>query len=214
MCDLKPAAITFLKEQESRATGNAMQSSTTCLFRTIDEVCDGKALCAFHDRACCLREGQPDLVTLGAPCQPYSSMRSSRRVVPPHRHKDWPVIFQKFMLYIDTHHPRAGIVEQVLGFAAPVARGEDEQGEELPSSWLAQLLSDLERRGYASRVFKLDNDVWSDMPRPRLSCGVSAHQLLLAFRGVSAPYVLQISGADRACPFMAPDASAKAWDRS
>lgn len=172
MCDTKPAAMRLLKEQECKATNNDMLSSTSCLFRKMEDVCDGKAVCLFHGKACSLPEERPGLVTLGAPCQPYSSMRSNKQALPAHRHHDFNLIFEGFMQYMDVHAPRAGTVEEIMGFAAQLPEGTDDDGNPLPASWLGKLLGDLEGRRYFTRVFRLDNNVWSELPRPRLSCRI------------------------------------------
>jgi site-specific DNA-cytosine methylase len=163
LCDKKPSSISFLKQK----VGSSLRQ--TCMFDDVEAVTAGCGHCHFHGGFCNLADKRKnkekvDLVVLGPPCQPYSWMRHNRKSMPPHRHPDFDTIFMKTVDYLKAVRPRCGIMEQVKGFAAEL---KPEDGDDLPRSWLVHFLELISKLGYVSKVFSLDNKVWSEAPRER-----------------------------------------------
>jgi hypothetical protein len=148
-----------------------MVSATACCccLWTIDEVIKGSGDCRSHCQSCTLDStAEVDMVIIGAPCQPFSAMRDKAKTLP-HNHADWHVLFDDFMAYLDRWNPKSGICEQVSGFAHPVEPGFDDQGRPLPSSWMNRFVCLLRARRYLVACVRLDNGIWCDIPRDRLS---------------------------------------------
>jgi site-specific DNA-cytosine methylase len=161
MCDKKQASIDFAKATYGK--------SGSCMFSTIEEVTTRGGFCHMHSRSCALQDVRPDFVVIGPPCQPYSGMRANRKLVPPHCHADWPVLFVNFVEYLTEIRPHGGILEEVPGFASPVPPGKDENGDDLPATWLAKFLSILRSLGYWAQVLKMNNSIWTESARERFS---------------------------------------------
>jgi len=162
-CDIKEASARFLQ-----AAYGLGKDTETCFFESVQAVAAGGGRCKLHQRVCALTGHKPDLVFVGAPCQPHSMMRD-RRKVPPHMHKDFDVLFKDFFMYLDEFQPAGGVAEQVKGFLTSLPPGHTSDGTPFPKSWLHRFVHLLEQRGYVVSILGLDNDIWNGIPRERLS---------------------------------------------
>ena len=75
-----------------------------------------------------------------------------------------------FLRYLDTSGAQGGVVEEVLGFGfklSPQRWRPTSFCMTMPESWAAWFKSELEAREYKVRVLRLNNDLFSDVPRTR-----------------------------------------------
>ncbi len=91
----------------------------------------------------------------------------NRRQCPPHQHCDWKAIFIYVVDYLRKVQRRAGVMEQVTGFAAMLKEGVDDCGAPPPQSWLLRFLDVLTELGYSSQVLSMNNNEWTEAPRER-----------------------------------------------
>lgn len=148
-CDIKPAAKKFALKHRGGQLGH--------YFRTLEDASCGRAHCAIHMKQCSI-EGSPDLVTIGLPCQPYSSARD-QRAIKPQDHKLYETAFREFPEYLRSRKPGGFVAEEVLGFD----RINHDTGLSFMQDWchiVAQL-------GYSIRVHRLSAGTWSEGERER-----------------------------------------------
>ena len=139
----------------------------TCFFEGMVDVVEGAGRCYLHQKSCPVPSACPaaDFVTVGLPCQPYSNMRSNRKAVKAHQHKDFKAMTD-FLECAKLRKPHGGVIEEVMGFCSELESGTFD-GDELPKSWAAWLSLKLKELGYWVQALKLDNSDWSVFPRPR-----------------------------------------------
>jgi site-specific DNA-cytosine methylase len=127
----------------------------------------GAGSCRNCGKTCSSKFARADLATGGFPCQPFSGMRSDMATTPPHKHKDFQTLVD-FVRCIAARRPHGGVVENVMGFLK-LLDGTDDEGRPLPESWATWLMQNLKDLGYFAQCVKLNNDLWSEIPRERLS---------------------------------------------
>lgn len=136
------------------------------MYDSIEDVNKGGGACAKHGCVCRTKAGaqSADLVVIGAPCQPYSRMRSGKSSKPPHRHECYGVLWNDFFNFLTTSRPRGGVCEQVLGFLTPYYEQDDDITPTVP---LQKFVEKLRLLGYETLVLKLDALMWLGVPRER-----------------------------------------------
>ena len=145
--------------------------SVKCYFGTVAEMGERSGKCIFHIRMTKCRLGmQPaDITVAGLPCQPFSLQRGDRGTILAQDHPAFSVILD-FLLYLRQSKAQGGIVEQVMGFGFQLKPGRWRATsfcQVMPYSWAAWFVIQLEGMGFFVKAIKMDNSLFSDVPRER-----------------------------------------------
>ena len=130
-----------------------------------------KGSCVMHLKRTCSITKRPSCVITGLSCRPFSLLRGGKSSCHAQTHEDFNMLIE-FLEYIDVARPHGGIIEQVLGMTAKIKPQHFQPTwycQELPTSWLSFLLSELQRKGYSTKVMKFDNAIWHDVKRVRFT---------------------------------------------
>jgi site-specific DNA-cytosine methylase len=129
-----------------------------CLLGDVFDAVKGTGHCARHGKTCEISQtSRLDCVTLGPPCEPHSSKRTST-AASAESHKDFATLFEDAWEFVVVHRPRGGIIEEVGGFDRK--RGEFE-------SCADELVRRLESIGYQVQKIKLNAVEFCQFPRLR-----------------------------------------------
>lgn len=150
--DCKPAAQKWL----SRVCEGRYEH----LISNLADVCEGTAPCSVHGRSCTMQK-HADLVTVGLPCQPFTSQRDQKRTKPC-QHKLYPVTFSEFPHFVDMMQPSGFIVEQVMGFDR--LDSEEHTGQ----TFLQRFCNLMASKGFSVRAVKMCASLWGEAERKRL----------------------------------------------
>jgi site-specific DNA-cytosine methylase len=124
-----------------------------------------------HDNTQCPRSDgeRPDLLVMGTPCQPFSSMRDQRNGVRPEGHDLYDVTFVEALAVLKKLTPLGVIAEQVLGFNQPRNKGVSERT--YMTDFIHQVQSIKDKQGQqlytGTKVFILSPSPWIDLSRSR-----------------------------------------------
>jgi hypothetical protein len=152
ICDVKGAA--------QRSAACTRDGKFIHQFKDLNDIISGYGPCLRHGSSECPVPLEPDLLTAGLPCQPFSVQRDHRRVGP-RSHRSFHLV-EKFWLYIDFVKPKGMMIEEVLGFQRVDAADPDDR------SFLQQFAEDGARRGYAVRAVCAEAGAWGEAERRRL----------------------------------------------
>ena len=128
-------------------------------------------------QTCSLNGAPPDGVLGGMPCQGFSFQRPNHASIPAHKHNAFEEIFVNTIEYLRTRKPRGGILENVLGFAAPLVEMPCASEfppkfvvpKRKPASWRDYFVELLEGLDDAVQTVILDQKWIIDCPRNRFS---------------------------------------------
>ncbi len=107
-----------------------------------------------------------DCVTIGSPCQPFTSFRTNKTRKPPEQHEHFNVTFVDFIVYLKRHKPSGGFLEQVRGFFTTFTE-TDENGEVISTSYGLKMLKELAKLGYWACHIICNMSDWIDVDRER-----------------------------------------------
>ena len=105
---------------------------------------------------------QPDLLTAGIPCQPFSGLRwhkgAGANQRDPRSHSKFGSI-DEFLFCLEKRHPRGFILEEVLKIMAK----DPTTGE----TFLNDIMAKAASLGYGCAALIMNGDNWNDVPRQR-----------------------------------------------
>ena len=152
-CDKKPAAQKFVFRNHK----------VPHFYQSLNDMVSGNGFCVI----CQSHHGlealpQPDLVTGGLPCQPFTKQRShagrTARTGKTRDHPDFTTVMEGFVDYMECRCPAGFLIEEVPEFANEKGGGP---------SYLSMFADRLSQLGYHIRALDLDHGVYCEMPRPR-----------------------------------------------
>lgn len=121
------------------------------------------AKCYLCRGQCCMtdptdKDDGSDILVAGLPCQPFTRMRSHRRVTTAN-HQSFETVFTTFLEVLRRRKPKGFLVENVPAFL--------EEDPESGTTWCEKFAKACCKEGYSIRVFRLDASTWCEMPRDR-----------------------------------------------
>eukprot|EP00929_Paragymnodinium_shiwhaense_P037685 TRINITY_DN20039_c0_g1_i1.p1 TRINITY_DN20039_c0_g1~~TRINITY_DN20039_c0_g1_i1.p1 ORF type:complete len:585 (+),score=94.11 TRINITY_DN20039_c0_g1_i1:139-1893(+) len=153
-------AFNMIEKSEPEAEPALRRRKKQC--KRCDRFCLGPAC----EKACSFEPGdtQPDLVTAGLPCQPFSSMRQKKTgktpgTGPPRLHKGFSML-RTLVQYICARRPRGFILEEVTKVLTIDPTTQE--------SYLKGMLSEICELGYGCAAAEFSAGSWSDCPRDRI----------------------------------------------
>jgi hypothetical protein len=143
-------------------------------FQDLDYAVIRKGPCILHpsEGFCQVTRKSSDCLIGGMSCHPFSSGRGNIKETPPHMHPDYKLVNDDYFALLDNGHHKGGICEEVMGWDKICPDNQIRRERcNVPGvrTYKDVWCHKLTQRGYAYACIELNNNVWFDSPKKRLT---------------------------------------------